>query len=139
MIEKYKHAVDHYGRGFAGRELPWVINTSHGIETGKILGLKDYMFSFAMENDNYDYAFCEKTTDCFATGTIPIFWGGKKITEFFDERGIIFLDDLESIDILTEELYLSKMEYIKKNFDLLDNLMTAEDYAYINYIKEDLK
>jgi len=137
MIEKYKDVVDHYGRGFAGRELPWVVNTSRGVETGKILGLKDYMFSFAMENEDEEYAFCEKTTDCFATGTIPIYWGGKKITEFFDERGIIFLDDLESIDMLTEELYLSKAKYIKKNFHLLENLNTSEDFIYLNYLKKD--
>ncbi len=131
MIEKYKDKVDHYGRGFKNKELPWMIEK----ESGKILGLKEYMFSFAMENTNHEYAFCEKTTDCFATGTIPIYWGGKGIKEFFDPKGIIFIEDLNSIDELNEELYNSKIEYIESNFKKLNSLLTSEDYFVKNYIR----
>ena len=134
MIDKYKDEVDHYGRGFPGKELPWLI----GEESGKILGLKDYMFSFAMENTNHEFAFCEKTTDCFATGTIPIYWGGKGITKFFDEKGIIFIEDLKSVSDLTEELYNSKIEHVNSNFEKLDNLLSSEDYFVENYIRGDL-
>src|SRR5262249_55419657 len=38
----------------------------------KLDGLKDYRFSFAIENARYDYYFTEKLIDCFVTGTIPI-------------------------------------------------------------------
>ena len=131
MIEKYKDDVDHFGRGFEGKELPWLIEN----ESGKILGLKDYMFSFAMENTNHEFAFCEKTTDCFATGTIPIYWGGKGISKFFDSRGIIFLEDLESVSDLTKELYESKIEYINSNFKKLDDLLSSEDYFVEKYIR----
>ena len=93
------------------------------------------MFSFAMENTNHEYAFCEKTTDCFATGTIPIYWGGKGIKEFFDPKGIIFIEDLNSIDELNEELYNSKIEYIESNFKKLNSLLTSEDYFVKNYIR----
>ncbi len=131
MIQKYQDKVDHYGRGFANKELPWMLEG----ESGKILGLKDYMFSFAMENTNHKFAFCEKTTDCFATGTIPIYWGGKGIIEYFDKDGIIFLEELESIDDLTEELYNSKIKNIKNNFEKLNNLLSSEDYFYINHMR----
>lgn len=131
MIAKYKDEVDHYGRGFNNKELPWMIEK----ESGKILGLKDYMFSFAMENTNHEYAFCEKTTDCFATGTIPIYWGGKGIEKYFNKDGIIFIEDLNSIDELNEELYNSKIEYIESNFRKLNNLLTSEDYFVKNYIR----
>lgn len=134
MIEKYKNEVDHYGRGFEGKELPWMI----GEESGKILGLKDYMFSFAMENTNHEFAFCEKTTDCFATGTVPIYWGGKGITNFFDPKGIIFIEDLKSVSDLTEGLYNSKIEYINSNFKKVDDLLSSEDYFVENYIRAEL-
>lgn len=134
MIEKYKNEVDHFGRGFEGKELPWMI----GEESGKILGLKDYMFSFAMENTNHEFAFCEKTTDCFATGTVPIYWGGKGITNFFDSKGIIFIEDLKSVSDLTEELYNSKIEYINSNFKKVDDLLSSEDYFVENYIRAEL-
>ena len=133
MIEKYKDEVDHYGRGFDNKELPWMVEE----ESGKILGLKDYMFSFAMENTNHEYAFCEKTTDCFATGTIPIYWGGKGIKDFFDPRGIIFLEDLKSISELNEDLYKSKIEYIESNFKKLNELLSSEDYFMKNHIREE--
>jgi hypothetical protein len=48
--------------------------------------------SFAFENANYPGAFCEKLTDFFATGTIPIYWGNPDIGEFFDTNGIIIFD-----------------------------------------------
>lgn len=134
MIEKYKNEVDHYGRGFEGKELPWMIDE----ESGKILGLKDYMFSFAMENTNHEFAFCEKTTDCFATGTVPIYWGGKGITNFFDSKGIIFIEDLKSVSDLTEELYNSKIEHINSNFKKVDDLLSSEDYFVENYIRAEL-
>ena len=74
VLEKYKHMVDFFGRG-TSNELPWTIMNNGKQESGKILGLKDYMFSFVFENTNYETAMSEKVTDCFAVGTIPIFWG----------------------------------------------------------------
>lgn len=124
VIEKYKGLVDHFGTGY--NELPWA--TKAGTESGKIYGLKDYMFSIAMENDNYDTIFCEKLTDCFVTGTIPIYWGPRSIDNFFNIDGVIFLEDLKSIDDLTEDLYKSKMQAIVDNFNRTMNLDSAEDY-----------
>tara|TARA_B100000927_G_scaffold274904_1_gene254485 strand:- start:881 stop:1732 length:852 start_codon:yes stop_codon:yes gene_type:complete len=138
MIEKYKDKVDHYGRGFNGRELPWTIMVNQKEESGKILGLKDYMFSFAMENTNHKFAFCEKTTDCFATGTIPVYWGGKGIEKYFNKEGIIFLDELKSIKSLNEELYYSKMNAIVDNFNRLKNLDSSEDFFVKNYMEQHL-
>lgn len=135
MINKYQHVVDHYGRGFGNKELPWIYQENNIEESGKLIGLKDYMFSIAMENDNYDDIFCEKITDCFATGVIPIFWGTKNIGNYFDLNGIIILGNNFDISQLTEEIYYSKMEHIKNNFEKCNELLTSEDYFYLNYIK----
>lgn len=126
--------VDHFGRGFIN-ELPWTFEENGIEESGKLIALKDYHFSFAFENDNYDYIFCEKVTDCFATGTIPIFWGSNKISEFFDPDGIIFFDDGFKMDYLTPEFYQSKIKSIRTNFELCLELDSSEDYIYLNYIK----
>ena len=53
-------------------------------------GLDNYMFSIAIENATYDTYFTEKIIDCFATKTIPIYKGTKKVTNFFNKNGIIF-------------------------------------------------
>ena len=59
-------------------------------------GLDDYMFSVAIENATYDTYFTEKILDCFASKTIPIYKGTKKICNYFDCNGIIFLDDINN-------------------------------------------
>ncbi len=134
IIQKYMGVVDHFGRGFGSKELPWVyMDENENEESGKMLALRDYRYSIAMENDDYDVIFCEKLTDCFATGTIPIFWGSKKIVDIFNKDGIIFLEDFD-IEMCTEDYYYSKIDAIKENFDLIQNMTSTEDYFYLNYI-----
>jgi hypothetical protein len=87
-----------------------------------------------MENGTYPLMYSEKLTDCFATGTIPIYYGCD-VSEVFDTNGIIMLTDDFDPNTLTEELYLSKMESIKKNYEITMNLPIAEDYIYEKYIK----
>ena len=122
MIKKYSSKCDHYGRGF--REIP-----------DKLIGLKDYCFSFAMENATYSNMFTEKITDCFMTGTIPIYYGMENISEFFNPEGIITLTDDLKIEDLSFEVYESKLTAVKENFEISNNLLVAEDYIYINFLK----
>jgi hypothetical protein len=122
FVNKFKDQVDLFGRGI--RDI-----------SCKEEALKDYMFSIAVENAVYDTYFTEKITDCFATGTIPIFYGCRGITEYFNEDGIIFLDDNFDISSLTEDLYYSKMDAVKDNFERSLNLPVAEDFIYTNYFK----
>ena len=128
-----KDKIDHYGRGFQN-ELPWTISENGETESGKLIALKDYRYSFCFENDNYPSIYCEKLTDCFATGTIPIFWGTPDIGETFDINGIIIYNENFSFEDLTQELYESKKESIFNNFNTCLDMMSSEDYIYINYI-----
>jgi len=122
FVDKFRDKLDFYGRGF--NEI-----------SCKEDGLKDYMFSVGIENAVYDTYFTEKLTDCFACGTIPIFYGCKGVTEYFNEDGIIFLDDDFDLSMLTKDLYYSKMDVIKDNFERSINFPVAEDYLYLNYFK----
>jgi hypothetical protein len=129
-----KDKVDHFGRGFSN-ELPWTVEVNGKTESGKFLALKDYYFSFAFENDNYPSIFCEKLTDCFATGTIPIFWGTPDIGDYFDKDGIIFFDENFKIEELTEGFYHRKLKHVLNNLSICMDMLTSEDYIYLNYIK----
>ena len=122
FVDKIRDKLDFYGRGF--NEI-----------SCKEDGLRDYMFSVGIENAVYDTYFTEKLTDCFACGTIPIFYGCKGVTEYFNEDGIIFLDDDFDLSMLTKDLYYSKMDVIKDNFERSINFPVAEDYLYLNYFK----
>lgn len=125
MIKKFSSKSDHYGSGFN-----WLEN--------KIDGLKDYCFSITMENATYSNMFTEKITDCFMTGTIPIYYGMNNISDFFNLDGIIILNDNFNIDDLSFDLYYSKMNAIIDNFKIAKELLTAEDYIYLNFIKNEI-
>ena len=122
FVDKFRDKLDFYGRGF--NEI-----------SCKEDGLRDYMFSVGIENAVYDTYFTEKLTDCFACGTIPIFYGCKGVTEYFNEDGIIFLDDDFDLSTLTKDLYYSKIEAVKDNFERANNFPVAEDYLFETYFK----
>jgi len=122
VLQKYRNNIDCFGSG-------------HNRIDKKEKGLNDYYFSVAIQNENYPNYFTEIVTDCFATGTIPIFGGTSAISEYFDERGIIFFTDDFKVDDLSTDLYYSKMEYIKDNFERVCDLPIAEDYIFKTYLK----
>jgi hypothetical protein len=121
IVAKYRNQVDLFGRGF------------NPIDS-KDEGLKDYHFSIAMENGTYPLMYSEKLTDCFATGTIPIYYGTPLIGDIFNTDGIITLDDKFNIEDLTPELYHSKLDAIKENLELVIEMPVAEDYIFKKYI-----
>jgi len=92
-------------------------------------GLNDYMFSIAMENARYKTYYTEKLLDCFATGTIPIYWGSPDIGEHFNMDGIIILDDNfeEVISNLSPEYYNDRMDAIKDNYQRCMDIEMADD------------
>lgn len=125
MIKKYSKKCDHFGRGF--KELENVLD-----------GLKEYCFSFVFENATYSNMFTEKITNCFMSGTIPIYYGMKNIGEFFNINGIIIMDDNFDINKLSFDLYKTKFDAVIDNFERAKSLLTAEDYIYLNYIKDEI-
>lgn len=119
-VEKWQDKVDLYGRGFKTLDY-------------KEDGLRDYMFSVAIENEKYDTYFTEKLTDCFACGTIPVYYGSEKVSDMFNPDGIIFINKEFDLDQINEDLYYSKIDAVKENFELACKLPTAEDYIYERY------
>lgn len=123
-VEKLKDKVDLFGSGRPNQL------------KDKEDGLVDYMFSVAIENDNSDTYFTEKLTDCFAVGTVPVYWGSRKVIDkYFDARGVIFLEDDPTLSTLSKEKYESMMPYIEKNFEAAINIPISEDYMFENYLK----
>lgn len=96
----------------------------------KLNGVKDYMFNIVIENGVYDSYWTEKLTDCFATGTVPVYVGTKTLPKIFDESGIIRLEigkEVEIINKLNVELYNSIKPSIEHNLNALNNLTCADD------------
>jgi len=126
VIEKLKNKVDHYGRGFKFVDL-------------KEEALQDYYFSIVIENSQSDFYFSEKLIDCFATRTIPIYWGCDSIGDFFDTRGMLRFNTMEELEKIVNELsvdqYQEMIEYGETNLQtVFDNeYEMPEDWLYKKY------
>jgi hypothetical protein len=124
--------VDFYGGIMDSR----VIGGSHSYHHNKKTeALNDYMFSIVLENCKNDTYFTEKITDCFANGTVPVYFGTDNIGSIFDKDGIIVLNDNFDISMLTEELYYSKMKSIGNNLEAVKNMPLADEMLYKKIIE----
>lgn len=104
---------------------------------GKIAALRDYHFSVVMLNSDVDCFFTEAVVDAFRTGTIPIFWGTREITQHFHPNGILRFEDIDGFDSilksLSPELYQSRIEAVKVNFGMARQYRAPEDWLVDRY------
>lgn len=124
VISRLKNRLDLYGRGW--NEI-----------ARKEDGLAAYMFSVAIENNKSDYYFTEKLLDCFATGTVPIYYGCPSIGDIFDPDGIIMVNNVNDVDRvlreITPQLYQSMLPAVTRNFQTLERFRSCNDYMYANH------
>lgn len=124
---KKKNLADTFGT-FDGGELCFIDDS-----------LRDYRYSIIIENDVSDYFFTEKITNCFASQTIPVYLGAKKIREYFNEDGIIAITEDELGDIekilkkCTKEYYEEHLEAIKDNYNRIHQYQNIYDWLYEHY------
>tara|TARA_R100000005_G_C4989741_1_gene197349 strand:+ start:1036 stop:1872 length:837 start_codon:yes stop_codon:yes gene_type:complete len=129
VAEKYQNDIDLVGGACGSPRIGFDSRSIDG-HPDKSPALYPYMFSIAMENDVYSDYFTEKITDCFASWTIPVYWGNPNIGKHFDTDGIICLDDEFDISMLTKELYESKLQAVKRNNRRTYGMMSADDMLY---------
>ena len=113
FAHRMKDKLDLFGRGFNE------INT-------KDEGLRDYMFSVAIENIQWPGYYTEKILDCFLTGTVPIYYGDPLIGEVFNMEGIILLGPNTSWP--TPELYRKMLPAVQDNFRRAQHRRYREPY-----------
>jgi hypothetical protein len=97
----------------------------------KLEPLQDYMFTVTVHNQKMNHWFTEGLNDNFITGTVPIFWGCPNIDEYYDVEGMLIFETAEELtsilNRLTPELYHSKMDAIKRNFEIAHQYHRNED------------
>jgi len=83
--------------------------------------LNSYKFSIIIENEKNNNYITEKIIDCFATKTIPIYWGSPNISEYFDANGIItfnsFSNFFEIVSKINNNTYNYLNEAIENNYN----------------------
>lgn len=100
--------------------------------------LSPYKYSVVIENYIDDYWFTEKICNCFANRVIPIYYGAKKIADFFNPLGIIQLDDpFEAIDVINSldvnKDYLKRLSGVIYNHELVKRFRCFEDWFHTEY------
>lgn len=131
MIQEQDYPVDFYGV----RGTP--VNYSQ--ET-KLQVLEDYCFSIVTETCREDNLFTEWLLDCFAVGTVPIYWGCPNVYQFFDVRGILQFDTLDRLQKIL--LGLSFKKWVERLSSTYVNLVkmreyaVTEDWMYLNVLRE---
>ena len=90
-----------------------------------------------IQNSIQEYYWTEKVIDCFATKTIPIFWGSKSVADHFNPDGIIFFDDVSQLEEIfanmSEDQYTSMLPAIEDNFNRVEEYRIPEDWMFKTY------
>jgi len=127
VIARFRKNIDVYGHGYNPVE-------------NKEESLSEYMYSITIENCRQEGYWTEKIVDCFATKSIPIFWGDDAVNDFFDPDGIIYFNNEEELDKILNELqengekiYDSKKDSIEYNFKKVEEYRIPEDWMFKKY------
>ena len=112
LFSTYKK-VDGFGHPFG--------NWSNG-EINKYNNLKNYKFSVCYENRLYAGYYTEKLFHAKTAGNVPIYYCDKKVSNDFNEKCFINMNDYQSLDDL--------FEHVKK----VDN----DESLYGSYLEEPL-
>lgn len=103
---------------------------------------QDYRFSIAFENYIDDYWFTEKICNCFANKVIPIYFGAKKIDEFFNMDGVIRVEDWRELVVTYntkiypsnyEKYYENCKDAIEDNYQRVQKYATFENWFFNEY------
>lgn len=123
-IVKHYPQLAPWGRGY--REM-----------ASKLDALAEYRYSVVVEAWRGDHYFSEKLIDCFATGTIPIYWGSGIVDKLFDQRGIMRFHSLEglryALDSVSEADYESRLMAARHNLEVAMEYRCPEDWITKHY------
>jgi hypothetical protein len=114
IVQQFSDHFDLYGTGYQPID-------------DKSMGTKPYRYQVVVENIFSGYT-SEKANDCFACGTIPIYYGNdnSNIHDYYDSKGIITFETLDELshiinNVADESWYGGRLEAVKKNYELATN------------------
>lgn len=98
-----------------------------------------YYFTIVTETCRVDNLFTEWLLDCFALGTVPIFWGCPNVGDFFNPAGILSFETTEQcaeiVGGLSAGLWHSLLPAIRDNLQRAQQYAVAEDWMYQHVLK----
>ena len=93
-----------------------------------------FQYSVVVENGKNSHLFTEKLIDCLLHKTVPIYWGGSKVLEIFNPRGILVFDTIKELNEILlnikEEKIIPNKEAIEENQIIAFNFISKELNIY---------
>ena len=121
ILKKYGNLIDVYGIGVNEVE-------------SKFEALAPYEMSIVVESCQIKGYFTEKLMDCFAVGTIPIYWGWNDCRDIFNIFGINDYYNLERImEGRTQATYESWRVPAEENLELAKEFRCVENWLFKKY------
>lgn len=101
----------------------------------------NYKFAVVIENYIDDYWFTEKILNAFASKTVPIYLGARKIGEFFNPDGIIQVENLWQVVTVIEYItasgidreYSDRAAAIEGNYLRVHSYRNFEEWFFYHY------
>jgi hypothetical protein len=75
---------------------------------------KEYAFTIAIENTSHEHYFTEKLINPLIYNTIPIYWGCKKINEYFPKHAIRLTGNINTDIVLIHRVLRNPQYYINE-------------------------
>ena len=119
---KPEKEFDFYGRGWDKTH-----SSYRGAVENKLDTIKNYRFSICFENmhDVKGYI-TEKIFDCFAAGSIPVYWGASNIEEYIPKECFIDFRKFASFEELYQFLKSMKKETYETYLKGIKNFLNSE-------------
>ena len=98
--------------------------------------LKHYRYSIAIENQISDYFYTERLISAFISMTVPIYVGARKIEKFFNDDGIIRVDEKQATNIkdvlrqCSERDYMNRLPAMRENYEKAKAYLNQNDMLY---------
>ena len=127
-----KEGIEFYGVGWDNVKDEILKKAYKGKVKTKKDVLRNYKFTICYENAKGLYGYItEKIFDCFAAGTVPIYWGAENITDYIPKKCFIDFRDFRSYDDLYQYLInMSEKEYNDYLDAVKDYIQNDKRYYY---------
>lgn len=135
---RFRHSVWDFLKGYNNNIFTIKkIKTPPRIESKNII-FENAKFSIIIENVKRVNWITEKLIDCFATKTVPIYYGCPNVNEWFDMDGIIKFNTVEELNNILNNLlpedYDKKMNSIERNLK-----KSIPYYDYFQRVSNEIK
>ena len=113
FVEKLKahfgSQIDVFGRGFRPFDDKWDV-------------LRPYKYHIAIENSSEPYYWTEKISDCYLTGTFPIYHGCTNLADYFSSEAFVPIDIRKTEEAISTIEKVIKAQRYEQSVAVLDEM-----------------